>query len=126
MSASRAARAAESGSKLARRAERAPKPPPLVLHRFDVIAELKLRSPAAGGLATAGFDRGAQLRRVRAGGAAAVSVLTEPTEFKGELAHSRARPSCSRRSAAPRCARTSSRTLIKCSRRARRERAASS
>jgi indole-3-glycerol phosphate synthase len=83
----RAARAAESDSKLARRAERAPKPPPLVLQRFDVIAELKLRSPAAGGLATAGFDSSAQLRAYAAGGAAAISVLTEPTEFKGELAH---------------------------------------
>ena len=52
-----------------------------------MIAELKLRSPAAGGLADAGFDRGAQLDAYARGGAAAVSVLTEPTEFKGELAH---------------------------------------
>jgi len=47
----RRARAAESESKLARRAERTARPPPLTLDRFDVIAELKLRSPAAGGLA---------------------------------------------------------------------------
>lgn len=83
----RQARAAESESKLARRAARAPKPPPLVLSGFDVIAELKLRSPAAGGLAADAFDPSAQLNAYAAGGAAAVSVLTEPTEFKGELAH---------------------------------------
>lgn len=83
----RAARAAESEAKLARRAERAPKPPPLTLAGFDVIAELKLRSPAAGALADGGFDPRAQLTAYAHGGAAAVSVLTEPTEFKGELAH---------------------------------------
>jgi indole-3-glycerol phosphate synthase len=83
----RAARAAEGESKLARRAQRAPKPPPLVLGGFDVIAELKLRSPAAGGLASGSFDPRAQLDAYAQGGAAAVSVLTEPLEFKGELAH---------------------------------------
>src|SRR5688572_28574147 len=81
------ARAAESDAKLARRAERAARPPPLELNEFDVIAELKLRSPAAGRLAAASFDKGAQLHAYARGGAAAVSVLTEPTEFKGELAH---------------------------------------
>jgi indole-3-glycerol phosphate synthase len=81
------ARAAESDAKLARRAERTARPPPLTLDRFDVIAELKLRSPAAGGLAAAGFDKSAQLAAYARGGAAAVSVLTEPTEFQGELAH---------------------------------------
>ena len=81
------ARAAESDAKLARRAERTVRPPALKLDRFDVIAELKLRSPAAGGLADAGFDKGAQLAAYARGGAAAVSVLTEPTEFKGDLAH---------------------------------------
>jgi len=81
------ARATESDTKLARRAERTARPPALVLDRFDVIAELKLRSPAAGGLADAGFDSRAQLAAYARGGAAAVSVLTEPTEFKGELAH---------------------------------------
>jgi indole-3-glycerol phosphate synthase len=81
------ARAAESDAKLARRAQRSARPPPLELNEFDVIAELKLRSPAAGGLADAGFDKSAQLHAYARGGAAAVSVLTEPTEFKGELAH---------------------------------------
>jgi hypothetical protein len=81
------ARAAESDAKLARRAQRAARAPALKLDRFDVIAELKLRSPAAGGLADGSFDQSAQLAAYARGGAAAVSVLTEPTEFKGELAH---------------------------------------
>jgi indole-3-glycerol phosphate synthase len=83
----RAARAAESEAKLERRALATVPPPPLALDRFDVIAELKLRSPAAGGLAGGDFDRTEQLASYARGGAAAVSVLTEPTEFKGELAH---------------------------------------
>jgi indole-3-glycerol phosphate synthase len=82
----RRARAVESDAKLARRAERVARPPALHLSEFDVIAELKLRSPAAGGLADASFDKAAQLKAYARGGAAAVSVLTEPTEFKGDLA----------------------------------------
>jgi indole-3-glycerol phosphate synthase len=82
-----AARAAESDAALERRALATPLPPRLTLGTFDVIAELKLRSPAAGGLAAGDFDRGAQLAAYARGGAAAVSVLTEPSEFKGELAH---------------------------------------
>jgi indole-3-glycerol phosphate synthase len=88
----RAARDVESEAKLESRALATPLPPPLTLHRFDVIAELKLRSPAAGSLAAGGFagrhfDRGAQLDGYVRGGAAAVSVLTEPTEFHGDLTH---------------------------------------
>ncbi|MEO8463999.1 MAG: indole-3-glycerol-phosphate synthase [Gammaproteobacteria bacterium] len=83
----RAARAAEDDAALERRAHATPLPPSLVLHKFDVIAEMKLRSPAAGGLAAGDFDKTAQLEGYVAGGAAAVSVLTEPTEFKGELTH---------------------------------------
>jgi indole-3-glycerol phosphate synthase len=83
----RRARAAEGDAKLARRAERSARPPRLVLDRFDVIAELKLRSPASGGLANDSFDHAAQLEAYARGGAAAVSVLTEPTEFKGSLEH---------------------------------------
>jgi indole-3-glycerol phosphate synthase len=83
----RAARAAESEGALERRALARPPAPPLVLDGFDVIAELKLRSPAAGGLASREFDPRLQLERYARGGAAAVSVLTEPTEFRGELAH---------------------------------------
>jgi indole-3-glycerol phosphate synthase len=81
----RAARSLESEAALERRALATPNPPRLTLDRFDVIAELKLRSPAAGGLASGDFDRAAQLTSYAAGGAAAVSVLTEPTEFKGEI-----------------------------------------
>jgi indole-3-glycerol phosphate synthase len=64
-------------------------PAPLVPNAagFDVIAELKLRSPAAGALGSPEEDIGSRVRRYVAGGAAAVSVLTEPSEFQGELAH---------------------------------------
>jgi indole-3-glycerol phosphate synthase len=83
----RAARAKEGEAALERRAYGAPPAPRLALDRFDVIAELKLRSPSAGGLARGDFDAGAQLGSYARGGAAAVSVLTEPTEFSGELKH---------------------------------------
>jgi indole-3-glycerol phosphate synthase len=82
-----AARQQESIGSLAQRAKGAPRPLPLKLRGFDLIAELKLRSPAAGGLAGETFDPGQQLDAYVAGGAAAVSVLTEPDEFKGSLAH---------------------------------------
>jgi indole-3-glycerol phosphate synthase len=83
----RAARARESAAAIERRALAAATPPPLALDRFDVIAELKLRSPAAGGLARDDFDPETQLASYARGGAAAVSVLTEPTEFHGDLGH---------------------------------------
>jgi indole-3-glycerol phosphate synthase len=76
----------ESEAALLERAARAPAPLPLVLGGFDLIAELKRRSPAAGGLAGAGFEPERQLAAYAAGGAAAVSVLTEPLEFHGSLA----------------------------------------
>lgn len=77
----------ESLEALAARARARPAPPPLQLDRFDVIAELKLRSPAAGGLAGDDFDRAGQLTAYAGAGAAAVSVLTEPDAFSGSLAH---------------------------------------
>jgi indole-3-glycerol phosphate synthase len=83
----RAARALESEAALERRALARPAAPALPLDRFDVIAELKLRSPAVGGLAGGDFDRDAQLTSYARGGAAAVSVLTEPSEFRGTLEH---------------------------------------
>lgn len=83
----RAARAKETEAALERRALARPPAPALLLDNFDVIAELKLRSPAAGSLATSDFDAGAQLASYVRGGAAAVSVLTEPTEFRGDIAH---------------------------------------
>jgi indole-3-glycerol phosphate synthase len=62
-------------------------PPQLELDCFDIIAELKLRSPSMGHLAASGFDFETQLAAYAAGGAAAVSVLTEPEEFHGSLEH---------------------------------------
>jgi indole-3-glycerol phosphate synthase len=88
------ARRAEPYAALATRAANSPPPPPLRLAAgaFDLIAELKLRSPAAGRLGVAGdaAEGGDVARRVTAyagGGAAAVSVLTEPQRFEGSLAH---------------------------------------
>lgn len=54
---------------------------------FGVIAEIKNRSPAEGDL---GGGNGNRIERALAyarGGAAAISVLTEPTRFDGALAH---------------------------------------
>lgn len=82
-----AARAAESEAALLARASATGNPPPLKLDRFDIIAELKLRSPAMGALAAAEFDLEGQLEAYAAGGAAAVSVLTEPAQFNGSLEH---------------------------------------
>lgn len=60
---------------------------PLQLGAFDVIAEIKNRSPSEGALAAASASRSEQAVRYVEGGAAAISVLTEPTQFAGELAH---------------------------------------
>jgi indole-3-glycerol phosphate synthase len=68
-----------------------PRPPQLNLsdRGFDLIAELKLRSPAMGDLSTHAQDPVHRLCSYAAGGAAACSVLTEPTRFDGDLAHLR-------------------------------------
>jgi indole-3-glycerol phosphate synthase len=76
---------------LERLARATPRSPPLRLSNlgFDVIAELKLMSPAEGRLGAPSED---WLKRVTAyarGGAAAVSVLTEPSRFDGSLEHLR-------------------------------------
>ena len=52
--------------------------------RINVIAECKRRSPSRGVLA-AHYDPVAIARHYEAGGAAAISVLTEPTFFDGAL-----------------------------------------
>lgn len=99
MAASSAARVTAAKAQFGERELRAraldsPRPPPLVLaaEGFDLLAELKLRSPAAGRFTDPGKGDSAQevaarvLSYARAG-AAAVSVLTEPTRFDGSLEH---------------------------------------
>lgn len=81
-----AARHSESESALLARATQAPRPPALRLAGFDLIAELKRRSPALGPLETQNFSATEQLAAYADGGAAAVSVLTEPDAFGGSLA----------------------------------------
>jgi indole-3-glycerol phosphate synthase len=54
---------------------------------FDLIAEVKLRSPATGQLKGDGEDIGARVGLYADAGAAAISVLTEPSRFDGALAH---------------------------------------
>ena len=60
---------------------------PLRLGGFDIIAEIKGRSPAEGALAVTGFDRVSRAQAYVRGGAAAISVLTEPSRFDGALEH---------------------------------------
>ncbi len=60
---------------------------PLNLGSFDLIAEIKNRSPSEGALADDSSSRGERAARYAESGAAAISVLTEPTQFAGELAH---------------------------------------
>jgi indole-3-glycerol phosphate synthase len=81
----RRARAHESEARLLERARRTPSAPRLALAEFDLIAELKRRSPALGALEPERFDAAQQLDAYARGGAAAVSVLTEPSAFDGSL-----------------------------------------
>lgn len=60
---------------------------PLVLGAFGVIAEIKDRSPAAGDLVTPGVDRAERARCYASAGAVAISVLTEPSRFGGDMEH---------------------------------------
>lgn len=59
----------------------------LELGNFDVIAEIKNRSPSEGALADETSSHGERAITYAQAGAAAISVLTEPTQFGGELAH---------------------------------------
>jgi indole-3-glycerol phosphate synthase len=97
------AKARLSEEELHERAYALPAPPKLVLHpqRFDLIAEVKFRSPATGRLAATAEEEleaahrnqlildevTARAREYAEAGAAAVSVLTEPTRFDGSLEH---------------------------------------
>lgn len=73
---------------LERRANAAPVPPPFGSRRQDgaigVIAEVKRRSPSAGAIHEA-LDPVTHARAYEAGGAVAISVLTEPAHFGGSL-----------------------------------------
>ena len=93
LSATRAKQAAQQEplSALERRARQAPQSAVLRLSQrgFDVIAELKLRSPAAGPLGSPSEDWQQRVAEYARGGAAAVSVLTEPSRFDGSLEHLR-------------------------------------
>jgi indole-3-glycerol phosphate synthase len=63
-----------------------PAAPALRLETFDLIAEVKLRSPAMGLLKAASEeDLGARVSAYARAGAAAVSILTEPSRFDGSL-----------------------------------------
>ncbi len=68
-----------------------PAPPPLRLapSGFDLIAELKLRSPSLGDLSAATLDPVRRLEAYAEGGAAICSILTEPERFDGSLDHLR-------------------------------------
>jgi indole-3-glycerol phosphate synthase len=55
---------------------------------FDLIAEMKLRSPALGALqGSTDVAAEARIDAYADGGSAAISVLTEPTRFDGALEH---------------------------------------
>jgi indole-3-glycerol phosphate synthase len=83
----RAAKRARSEAALEREARESPAPPALRLDPsgFDLIAELKLRSPAAGRLGGADESVATRVTAYARAGTAAVSVLTEPSRFDGTL-----------------------------------------
>ncbi len=83
------ARRARSDAALLEIAKSTPVPPLLQLNPagFDLIAELKLRSPAIGQLKSGDEDVEARVIAYAFAGAAAVSVLTEPSRFDGSMDH---------------------------------------
>ena len=86
-----AGRKQEPEAALRRRASATEPPPSLTLHPsgFDLIAEVKRRAPSVGDLVSADVPENIVAARAvdyAEGGAAAISVLTEPTEFAGSLA----------------------------------------
>jgi indole-3-glycerol phosphate synthase len=85
------ARAREPEQALWARASDAPCAPKLKLcpEGFDILAECKLQSPSAGDLSQHTNDVEGRVTAYAQGGAAAVSVLTEPSRFGGSLDHLR-------------------------------------
>ena len=79
-----AARARRSEAALLAACAATPPPPSLRLAGFDLIAEIKRNSPAEGALAL-DADVPKRAADYAATGAAAISVLTEPTRFNGSL-----------------------------------------
>ncbi len=75
---------AELQARLSARGEDRPFREALVRPNLSVIAEFKRRSPSAGDIVP-DLDVGAQVRAYEAGGAAALSILTDETHFGGSL-----------------------------------------
>lgn len=86
MAASSRARINDDPARVARLTTRAAAlaPPPLQLSGFDVIAEIKKTSPAEGEL-DSNVDVAQRAGLYESAGACAVSVLTEPEKFHGDL-----------------------------------------
>ncbi|HUF64385.1 MAG TPA: indole-3-glycerol phosphate synthase TrpC [Gemmatimonadaceae bacterium] len=76
-------------AELERRAGEVPHPPSMAAalagDHVSIVAEIKRASPSKGSIRPA-LDAGEQARGYAAGGAAAISVLTEPSRFLGSLA----------------------------------------
>jgi indole-3-glycerol phosphate synthase len=83
---SQAAQALRPAHELRARIADLPAAPRLALNSFDLVAEVKLRSPAVGLLKDAAAeDVGGRVTTYARAGAAAVSILTEPSRFDGSL-----------------------------------------
>jgi indole-3-glycerol phosphate synthase len=84
-----AARRNCSAAALLQKALATPPAPTLKAHPagFDLIAEMKLRSPAVGQLKSSDEDVEGRVTAYARAGAAAVSVLTEPSRFDGSMTH---------------------------------------
>jgi indole-3-glycerol phosphate synthase len=83
----REARSRSTEGELLRRGGARPEPKRLELSGdgFDLIAEIKFRSPSAESLAAGSKDAVGRAAAYERGGAAAVSVVTEPSAFGGSL-----------------------------------------
>ncbi|MGH7131426.1 MAG: indole-3-glycerol phosphate synthase TrpC [Phycisphaerales bacterium] len=88
-----ALRASASLGQLRERALAAPAPKPLRSTGFCLIAEVKRASPSEGAISTDTDALAfvvAQAGKYAAGGASAISVLTEPSRFGGDISHAAA------------------------------------